>query len=55
MTAQALLNAKIETIGALVQRTESELLKTRGFGRKSLQEVKDILAEMGLSLGMRLD
>jgi len=54
MTAQALMNAKIETIGALVQKTEAELLKTRGFGRKSLQEVKEILAELGLSLGMRL-
>ena len=53
MTAQALMNAKIETIGELVQKTEAELLKTRGFGRKSLQEVKEILAELGLSLGMR--
>lgn len=54
MTAQALMNAKIETISALVQKTEADLLKTRGFGRKSLQEVKEILAELGLSLGMRL-
>ena len=42
-------------IGELVQRTESEMLKTKNFGRKSLKEIKEILADMGLSLGMRID
>lgn len=50
-----LQNAKIETIGELVQRTEAEMLKTKNFGRKSLQEIKTILAGMGLTLGMKLD
>lgn len=54
MTVQALMNAKLETIADLVQRTEADLLKSRGFGRQSLQEVKEILGELGLSLGMRL-
>ena len=53
-TANALVNARITTIRELVQRTESDLLKSKDFGRKSLQEVKAILAEMGLMLGMRL-
>jgi hypothetical protein len=53
-TANALANAQITTIGQLVQRTEADLLKTKDFGRKSLLEIKEILAEMGLSLGMRL-
>jgi DNA-directed RNA polymerase subunit alpha len=39
----------------LVQRSEAEMLKTKNFGRKSLKEIKEILAEMGLSLGMRID
>jgi DNA-directed RNA polymerase subunit alpha len=47
-----LKNANIKTIGDLVTRTEAEMLKTKNFGRKSLNEIKDILAEMGLSLGM---
>jgi DNA-directed RNA polymerase subunit alpha len=38
-----------------VQKTEGDMLKTKNFGRKSLNEIKDILASMGLSLGMRLD
>jgi DNA-directed RNA polymerase subunit alpha len=38
-----------------VQRTEGEMLKTKNFGRKSLNEIKEVLASMGLSLGMRLD
>ena len=38
-----------------MQKTEGEMLKTKNFGRKSLNEIKDILATMGLSLGMRLD
>jgi DNA-directed RNA polymerase subunit alpha len=50
-----LQNAKIETIGELVQKTEGEMLKTKNFGRKSLNEIKHILASMGLSLGMKLD
>jgi DNA-directed RNA polymerase subunit alpha len=50
-----LKNANIRTIGELVQKTESEMLKTKNFGRKSLNEIKEILATMGLSLGMRLD
>ena len=50
-----LKNADIKTIGDLVVRSESEMLKTKNFGRKSLNEIKDILAEMGLSLGMDVD
>jgi DNA-directed RNA polymerase subunit alpha len=54
-SANCLQNANIKFIGDLVQRTESEMLKTKNFGRKSLKEIKDILREMGLSLGMKLD
>ncbi len=50
-----LKNASIKTIGELVQKTESEMLKTKNFGRKSLNEIKDILGNMGLGLGMELD
>ena len=50
-----LKNANIKTIGELVQKTEPEMLRTKNFGRKSLTEIKDLLSEMGLSLGMRLD
>jgi len=50
-----LKNADIKTIGDLVTKTEAEMLKTKNFGRKSLNEIKDILAEMGLSLGMNID
>jgi DNA-directed RNA polymerase subunit alpha len=50
-----LKNANITTIRELVQKTESEMLKTKNFGRKSLNEIKEILATMGLSLGMRFD
>jgi DNA-directed RNA polymerase subunit alpha len=50
-----LKNANIRTIGELVQKTETEMLKTKNFGRKSLNEIKEILASMGLSLGMKLD
>lgn len=50
-----LQNANIRYIGDLVQRTETEMLKTKNFGRKSLREIKEILSEMGLSLGMKLD
>jgi DNA-directed RNA polymerase subunit alpha len=54
-SANCLQQANIKTIGDLVQRTEAEMLKTKNFGRKSLKEIKEILAEMGLSLGMRLE
>jgi DNA-directed RNA polymerase subunit alpha len=50
-----LKNANIRTIGELVQKTEPEMLKTKNFGRKSLNEIKEILGGMGLSLGMKLD
>jgi DNA-directed RNA polymerase subunit alpha len=53
--ANCLRNASIRYIGELVQKTEQEMLKTKNFGRKSLNEIKDILTEMGLSLGMKLD
>lgn len=53
--ANCLRNASIRYIGELVQKTEQEMLKTKNFGRKSLNEIKDILAEMGLSLGMKLE
>ena len=54
-SANCLQNANIRYIYELVQKTEAEMLKTKNFGRKSLNEIKDILAEMGLSLGMKLD
>ncbi len=54
-SANCLQNANIKYIYELVQKTESEMLKTKNFGRKSLNEIKDILGEMGLSLGMKLD
>ena len=50
-----LKNANIKTIADLVQKTEHEMLKTKNFGRKSLNEIKDILHSMGLRLGMRID
>jgi len=50
-----LKNANIQTIGELVQKTEAEMLKTKNFGRKSLNEIKEILTSMGLSLGMKID
>ncbi|HEY5600003.1 MAG TPA: DNA-directed RNA polymerase subunit alpha [Candidatus Manganitrophaceae bacterium] len=53
--ANCLKNANIRTIADLVQRSESEMLKTKNFGRKSLNEIKEILQEMGLSLGMKVD
>ncbi len=46
-----LKNANIQTIGELVQKTEAEMLRTKNFGRKSLNEIKEILANMGLALG----
>ncbi len=50
-----LRNANITTIGELVQKTDAELMKTKNFGKKSLQEIKDELARIGLSLGMRIE
>jgi DNA-directed RNA polymerase subunit alpha len=50
-----LKNANIRTIRELVQKTEAEMLKTKNFGRKSLNEIKEILVSMGLTLGMRID
>jgi DNA-directed RNA polymerase subunit alpha len=50
-----LKNASIKTIADLVQKTEHEMLKTKNFGRKSLNEIKEILQTMGLRLGMRVD
>jgi DNA-directed RNA polymerase subunit alpha len=50
-----LKNANIQSLRELVQKTESEMLKTKNFGRKSLNEIKEILAKMGLSLGMKFD
>jgi len=53
-SANCLQNADIKYIYELVEKTEADLLKTKNFGRKSLNEVKELLAEMGLSLGMKL-
>lgn len=53
-SANCLQNADIKYIGELVQRSESEMLKTKNFGRKSLLEIKELLVEMGLQLGIRL-
>ncbi|MCX5888958.1 MAG: DNA-directed RNA polymerase subunit alpha [Deltaproteobacteria bacterium] len=53
--ANCLRNANIRYIGELVQKSEQEMLKTKNFGRKSLNEIKEILTEMGLHLGMKLD
>jgi DNA-directed RNA polymerase subunit alpha len=53
--SNCLKTANIRTIADLVQKTEAELLKTKNFGKKSLNEIKTILGEMGLSLGMKLD
>lgn len=54
-SANCLRNANIRFIGELVQRTETEMLKTKNFGRKSLNEIKQLLYDMGLCLGMKLD
>lgn len=53
--ANCLKNANIKTIADLVQKTEGEMLKTKNFGKKSLNEIKEILSEMGLTLGAKLD
>jgi DNA-directed RNA polymerase subunit alpha len=54
-SANCLKNANITYIGELVQRTEAEMLKTKNFGRKSLNEIKQLLEEMDLSLGMKIE
>ncbi|HKX11870.1 MAG TPA: DNA-directed RNA polymerase subunit alpha [bacterium] len=54
-SANCLQNANIKYIGELVQKSESEMLKTKNFGRKSLNEIKEILQEMGLGLGMKVE
>ncbi|MBN2283957.1 MAG: DNA-directed RNA polymerase subunit alpha [Deltaproteobacteria bacterium] len=54
-SANCLKNAGIQYIGELVQKTEAEMLKTKNFGRKSLNEIKEILQEMGLGLGIKID
>lgn len=54
-SANCLQNANIKYIGELVQKSEMEMLKTKNFGRKSLNEIKEILTEMGLGLGMKID
>ena len=54
-SSNCLRNANIRYIGELVQRSEPEMLKTKNFGRKSLNEIKEILSDMGLTLGMKLD
>jgi DNA-directed RNA polymerase subunit alpha len=54
-SANCLQNANITLIGELVQRTEQDMLKTKNFGRKSLKEIKEILSNMGLGLGMKID
>jgi DNA-directed RNA polymerase subunit alpha len=54
-SSNCLKNANIRYIGELVQKTEAEMLKTKNFGRKSLNEIKEILQEMGLNLGMKIE
>jgi len=54
-SANCLKNAEIYKIHQLVQRTEAEMLRTKNFGRKSLNEIKEVLSEMGLSFGMRIE
>jgi DNA-directed RNA polymerase subunit alpha len=54
-SANCLKNAEIYFIGDLAQRSDQEMLKTKNFGRKSLNEIKTLLAEMGLTLGMKFD
>jgi DNA-directed RNA polymerase subunit alpha len=53
--ANCLKNANIKTIADLVQKTEGEMLKTKNFGKKSLNEIKELLTEMGLTLGAKID
>jgi len=53
--ANCLNNANITTVGQLAQKTEAEMLKYRNFGKKSLNEIKDKLSQLGLSLGMKFE
>lgn len=53
--ANCLNNANITTVGQLAMKTEAEMLKYRNFGKKSLNEIKDKLTQLGLSLGMNID
>ena len=53
--ANCLNNANITTVGQLAQKTEAEMLKYRNFGKKSLNEIKEKLTQLGLSLGMKFD
>ncbi len=53
-SANCLQNAGIEYIYQLVEKTEAEMLKTKNFGRKSLNEIKELLGELGLALGTKL-
>ncbi|PIP38154.1 MAG: DNA-directed RNA polymerase subunit alpha, partial [Desulfobacterales bacterium CG23_combo_of_CG06-09_8_20_14_all_51_8] len=54
-SANCLRNANINKIYQLVEKTEAEMLKTKNFGRKSLNEIKELLSDLGLSLGMNID
>jgi DNA-directed RNA polymerase subunit alpha len=54
-SCNCLKNANIRTIGELIQKTEAEMLTTKNFGRKSLNEIKEILQSMNLSFGMKID
>jgi DNA-directed RNA polymerase subunit alpha len=54
-SSNCLENADIKYIGELVQRSEAEMLRTKNFGRKSLNEIKEILTEMGLALGIKIE
>jgi DNA-directed RNA polymerase subunit alpha len=54
-SANCLENADIKYIGELVQKSEAEMLRTKNFGRKSLNEIKEILTNMGLALGMKIE
>ena len=54
-SANCLKNAEIHFIGDLAQKTDQEMLKTKNFGRKSLNEIKSLLSEMGLTLGMKVE
>jgi len=54
-SANCLQSADLRYVGELVQKTEAELLRTKNFGRKSLNEIKETLHNMGLELGMRLE
>ena len=54
-SANCLQNANIKYIYELVSKTEGEMLRTKNFGRKSLNEIKEILSQMGLGLGMKVD